>query len=100
MQSLTTVAADNLLTISRALAKARGSSLARVSRMCYGNSYVLDNIAARKISITAKKYDAAMVWLLNPENWPEGSKIPKPPWRWRRDNTGATNGKEEGKRSR
>lgn len=87
MQKLESVAVDNLLTLARALAQARRRrrhkcSLRTVSRACHGDASALPNLARGAGSITLRKYDEAMGWLLDPKNWPEGAAIPRvrEPW--------------------
>jgi hypothetical protein len=62
---------EAILNAARACAKARREPIRTISRLCYGHSAALKRIASGK-PFTIDKWDLAMEWLDDPENWPGG----------------------------
>lgn len=61
---------DNLLTLARAYAKARGIKLSTLSRFAHGDPPFFDKLGkAKAVGFTVRKYDQAMQWFRN--NWPD-----------------------------
>ncbi len=86
------IAADSLLTLARAMSRARDVSLDRVSYLAHGDSPALGKLANGTGSITLRKWGSAMTWLSDRKNWPKGTKPPKV---WRPPQLkGASNGKQ------
>lgn len=80
---LTPLCVENLLLLAQRVAKLRGVSLATISRLAHGDGPTFDRlVAGGKGSITTRKYQDAMRWLMDPANWPEGATIPdvREPW--------------------
>lgn len=80
--TLEQLAASNILVLARALAAAKGISLAGVSSRAHGDSEAFDKLEALTGSMTLRKYDASMAFLRDRKNWPEGATVPKvwEPW--------------------
>ena len=66
---------DNLMSLARAYAKARGVALTTVSRQIHGNVNFLNDYGNDYISITVSKY-AEMVAEMRAD-WPHGSPRPR-----------------------
>lgn len=81
-------AVENILTLARASAKARKTTVSAISRIAHGDSRALGQLADGSGSITLRKYESAMTWLRDPMNWPDGHKIPSEPWRMVRRKNG------------
>lgn len=71
-----------ILRLAQACAHAKGCNLRRVSRLAHGDPPALDNLLSGNGSITVRKAQTTIDWLLDAGNWPEGARIPKvkAPW--------------------
>lgn len=81
VKGLEPILRSNLLRLARAYAKARGGiKLRTVSRYAHGDGQFFDELAARDISFTARKYDEVRAWFES--NRPARMRWPKlyEPW--------------------
>jgi hypothetical protein len=72
---LSPVLRDNIVSLSRAFAKARGIKQATVSRLIRGDMYFLQNYSRGKVSVTTKKYDEIVDYFIT--HWPENTPMPQ-----------------------
>jgi hypothetical protein len=103
MLTLEQVAVPALLSLAKACAKARGVQLTTISRLCHGDPPALDKLEQGEGSITLRKFDAAMAWLNDENNWPAGVIIPAVdvPWsRLKKETTDARHHRQNGGRRR
>lgn len=85
MMNLEDAARKAIMTLAKALAKAKGVKLSTVSRYVHSDARCLDLFAAGEASMSLRKFDEAMAKLQDQDNWPEGAVIPEvwEPWRER-----------------
>jgi hypothetical protein len=75
---------ENLLTMARACAAARGLTLKSISRKAVDDHRFFDRLIRKDGSFTVRKYDEIMGWFSDPANWPAGTNPPPAPYEIRR----------------
>ena len=65
---------DNITTVARAYAQAKGVSLSAVSKEFYGKSSFLDGFGRGEVTVSVEKYGEMVERFA--ASWPDGAKWP------------------------
>lgn len=65
----------NLITLASEFAAVRGIAVSSVSQYAHGDRRFIQNLKAKKVSFTARKYDLMVAYFRT--NWPEDAPFPQ-----------------------
>jgi hypothetical protein len=75
MQKIEPIMRANVLALATAYAKHRGMKFPYLSKQVHSDPRWLDNLAAKRGTISARKYDEAIAWFF--DKWPDDLKMPR-----------------------